>query len=38
MKTSFFTDERCFWHSGGGNYALTLPVGGLIQPMAAGWM
>jgi acetoin utilization deacetylase AcuC-like enzyme len=36
MKTSFFVDERCFWHSGGGNYALTLPVGGLIQPMAAG--
>ena len=31
MTTAFFTDERCFWH-GGGNYALTLPVGGLVQP------
>jgi acetoin utilization deacetylase AcuC-like enzyme len=30
-RTAFFTDERCFWH-GGGNYALTLPVGGLVQP------
>ena len=35
MTTAFFTDERCFWH-GGGNYAFTLPVGGLVQPMAAG--
>lgn len=34
-KTGFFTDERCFWHSGG-NYALLLPVGGLVQPQAAG--
>ena len=33
--TGFFFDERCFWH-GGGNYALTLPVGGLVQPLAAG--
>ena len=31
MTTAFFTDERCFWH-GGGNYAMTLPVGGLVQP------
>jgi acetoin utilization deacetylase AcuC-like enzyme len=31
MTTAFYTDERCFWH-GGGNYALTLPVGGLVQP------
>ncbi len=31
MTTAFFTDERCFWH-GGGNYALTLPVSGLVQP------
>ena len=31
MTTAFFTDERCFWH-GGGHYALTLPVGGLVQP------
>ena len=29
--TAFFTDERCFWHSGG-NYALTTPVGGHVQP------
>lgn len=35
MKTGFFWDERCFWHSGG-NYAFTLPVGGLVQPLAAG--
>ncbi|MBR9762491.1 MAG: class II histone deacetylase [Rhodobacteraceae bacterium] len=34
-KTGFYWDERCFWHSGG-NYALTLPVGGFVQPMAAG--
>lgn len=31
MTTAFFTDERCFWH-GGGNYAFTLPTGGLVQP------
>ena len=35
MTTAFFTDERCFWH-GGGNYAFTLPVGGLVQPLPAG--
>lgn len=35
MTTGFFFDERCFWHSGG-NYALTLPVGDLVQPLAAG--
>ena len=35
MTTGFFWDERCFWHSGG-NYAFTLPVGGLVQPLAAG--
>lgn len=33
--TAFLSDERCFWHSGG-NYALTAPVGGLVQPLAAG--
>ncbi len=33
--TGFFFDERCFWHSGG-NYAFMLPVGGLVQPAAAG--
>jgi len=35
MSTGFFWDERCFWH-GGGNYAFTLPIGGLVQPLAAG--
>ena len=38
-KTGFFTDERCFWHTGG-QYALTLPVGGpmggIVQPLSAG--
>lgn len=33
--TAFFSDERCFWHSGG-NYALVAPVGGLVQPLVAG--
>lgn len=36
-KTGFYWDERCFWH-GGGNYAFTLPLGGLVQPLAAGGM
>ncbi|PTE15730.1 class II histone deacetylase [Pseudogemmobacter blasticus] len=31
MTTAFYSDERCFWH-GGGNYAFTLPTGGLVQP------
>ena len=35
MRTGFFWDERCFWHSGG-NYAVTVPVGGLVQPMPNG--
>ena len=35
MATGFFWDECCFWHSGG-NYAMMLPVGGLVQPMAGG--
>ncbi|OYX21180.1 MAG: class II histone deacetylase, partial [Rhodobacterales bacterium 32-66-9] len=35
MTTAFFSDERCFWH-GGGNYAFTLPVAGLVQPLAVG--
>ena len=35
MTTGFFWNEQCFWHSGG-NYAYTLPVGGLVQPLAAG--
>lgn len=35
MATGFFHDERCMWHAGG-NYAFTLPIGGLVQPLAAG--
>lgn len=35
MATGFFWDERCFWHSGG-NYSFMAPVGGLVQPSAAG--
>lgn len=35
MTTGFFWDERCFWHAGG-NYAATLRIGGLVQPLAAG--
>ncbi len=33
--TGFFFDEHCFWHFGG-NYASVFPVGGLVQPPAAG--
>lgn len=33
MATGFFHDEWTLWH-GGGDYALTLPVGGLVQPGA----
>ena len=29
--TRFFHDEHCFWHSGG-MFALTLPVGGWVEP------
>ena len=35
MTTAFYWDEKCFWH-GGGNYAFTLPVCGLVQPLAGG--
>ena len=35
MGTGFFWDERTMWH-GGGNYAFTVPLGGLVQPLAAG--
>lgn len=35
MSTGFYWAERCFWHAGG-NYAGNLPVGGLVQPLAAG--
>ncbi len=34
-RSGFFFDERCLWHAGG-NYAATLPLGGLVQPLAAG--
>jgi acetoin utilization deacetylase AcuC-like enzyme len=35
MSTGFYWDERCFWHAGG-NYAMNMPLGGLVQPLAAG--
>ncbi len=35
MRTAFFYDEKTFWHAGG-NYASTAPIGGLVQPLAAG--
>ncbi|WP_159977953.1 class II histone deacetylase [Roseobacter cerasinus] len=35
MATGFFWDERCFWHAGG-QYAYTMPIGGHVQPLAAG--
>ena len=35
MTTGFYWSERCFWHAGG-NYAFTLPIGGNVQPLAAG--
>lgn len=34
-KTGFFFDEKCFWHAGG-NYALTVPVGELVEPLSSG--
>jgi acetoin utilization deacetylase AcuC-like enzyme len=34
-RTALYTDERCFWHYGG-SHILTVPVGGLVQPPAAG--
>ena len=33
MKTAFYHDERCLWHSTG-EHALILPVGGWVQPPA----
>ncbi|WP_343081124.1 class II histone deacetylase [Ostreiculturibacter nitratireducens] len=33
MTTAFFHDERCLWHHGG-QYALTMKAGGLVQPGA----
>ena len=35
MTTGFFFDERCMWHTTG-EHALILPVGGYVQPLAAG--
>jgi len=35
VATGFWWDETCFWHSGG-SYAFIMPVGGLVQPLAAG--
>ena len=35
MGTGFYWDERTMWHAGG-NYAFTIPLGGLVQPLAAG--
>ena len=34
-QTGFYWDEKCFWHAGG-NYAMTLPLGGFVQPLASG--
>ncbi len=34
-KTALFTDERTFWHTGGGLAALIMPVGGWVQPPSA---
>ncbi|WP_299873215.1 class II histone deacetylase [uncultured Sulfitobacter sp.] len=35
MATGFYWDEKCFWH-GGGDYALTFPLGGNVQPLVSG--
>lgn len=35
MSTGFYFDEKCLWHSTG-EHALILPVGGYVQPPAAG--
>lgn len=32
MKTAFYYDEWCFWHSIAGQYAQTFPVGDWVQP------
>ncbi|QTF92731.1 class II histone deacetylase [Halomonas sp. BM-2019] len=34
-RTAFFFDEHCLWHSAG-QHALIMPVGGWVQPPAAG--
>lgn len=35
LQTGFWWNEKCFWHSGG-NFAFIMPVGDLVQPLAAG--
>lgn len=35
MATGFYWDEKCFWHTGG-NYTFTMPIGDVVQPLAAG--
>jgi acetoin utilization deacetylase AcuC-like enzyme len=35
MSTAFYFDEKCLWHTAG-EHALILPVGGYVQPPAAG--
>lgn len=35
MSTAFYFDEKCLWHTTG-EHALILPVGGYLQPPAAG--
>ena len=34
-NTAFYMSEACFWHTTG-EAALTAPIGGWVQPMAAG--
>ena len=34
-KTGFFFDERCMWHTAAA-HALIVPVGGWVEPLAAG--
>ncbi len=34
-KTAFYYDEYCMWHTTG-EAALTMPIGGWVQPMAGG--
>lgn len=36
MTTGFYQDERCYWHSGG-EWSLTVPVGGWVQPGGGGF-
>src|SRR6266446_1666062 len=34
-RTALYHDERCLWHTTG-EHALVIPVGGWVQPVAAG--